>query len=176
MNSSVTNLLFYAYGELPSRMTFSEAVPAGKYDFIANLPQGSAEAFRQKIKEQFGLVAHIDTVNADVWVLKIGDPEKLKTITSKKARPHSEIDGVKGTSTIEDKPFSGLADALEGWFLHAPVLDQTGFSGRYDFALQWNVHDRSTRTRMIVDELHQVGLELIPTNLPVEMLVVEKVK
>jgi uncharacterized protein (TIGR03435 family) len=106
----------------------------------------------------------------------VSDPDKLKTITSKKARSRSNLDWAKGTSTIEDKPVSGLADALEGWFLHAPVLDQSGILGRYDFTLHWNVHDKSTRTEMIVNELHLVGLELISTNLPVEMLVVESVK
>ena len=172
INASVTNLLQVAYQQRPSRMIFSEPAPAGKYDFIANLPQGSAEAFRQKIKEQFGLAARVETVKADLWVLKISDPEKLKTIASKSSRPHTESS--YGKITIEDKPVSGLADTLEGLLLKAPVLDQTGLSERYDFTLHWDSYDKSKRTPMIVDQLRQIGLELVPTNMPVEMLVVEK--
>ena len=78
MNSSITNLLYYAYGVLPPRMVFSEPTADGKYDFIANLPQAAEAAFRQKIKEQFGAVAHKAVIPTDVWVLKVSVPEKIK--------------------------------------------------------------------------------------------------
>ena len=122
------------------------------------------------------MVAHKEITNTDLWVIKVGDPEKLKTIISKKKRPRSEVDWDKGKITMEDKPVSELADPLEGWFLKVPVLDQTGLSRRYDFTMQWDVHNKSERNAMLIRQLHQVGIELVPTNMPIEMLVVEKAK
>jgi uncharacterized protein (TIGR03435 family) len=175
INESVTNLIQDAYQQMPPRMIFYEPVPAGKYDYIANLPQGSMEALRQKIKDRFGLVAHKQITNVDLWVIKVSDPEKLSSIMSQKERPHTENDYGKGKLTMEDKTVSDLAHALEGLLLNAPVLDQTELSEQYDFALQWDIHDKSKRTATIIDQLHQVGLELIPMNMPIEMLVIEKV-
>ena len=60
--------------------------------------------------------------------------------------------------------------------MFAPVIDRTGLSGKYDFALTWDMHDKSKRIPMLTDELKQVGLELVPSREPVEMLVVERVK
>jgi uncharacterized protein (TIGR03435 family) len=176
INESVTNLIRDTYQQMPPRMIFYEPAPAGKYDYIANLPQGSMEALRQKIKDQFGLVAHKQITNVDLWVIKVSDPEKLSSIMSQKERPHMENDYGKGKLTMEDKTISDLAHALEGLLLNAPVLDQTELSEQYDFTLQWDVHNKSKRTATIIEQLHQVGLELVPTNMPIEMLVVEKVK
>ena len=57
-------------------------------------------------------------------------------------------------------------------------MDQTGLAGRYDIDLKWDEPDHQHPN---VDGIKaalriQLGLELVPTNLPVEMLVVEKAK
>jgi len=64
-----------------------------------------------------------------------------------------------------------------------PVIDQTGLAGKYNMVVDWhwrgawNGKDRETNLnslkKVILDRL---GLELISTNMPVKMLVVEKVK
>jgi uncharacterized protein (TIGR03435 family) len=175
MNSSVTDLLSYAYRERTTHMVFSEPTVGGKYDYIANLPQGSEAAFQQKIKKQFGVVAHKDIVMANVWVLKISNPEKIKTIINTGGHASEENTGSKWK--VENAKMADLADVLEGWLLFAPVIDRTGLSGRYDFSLSWDYNDKSRSIPMVItDELKQVGIELVPTNIPVEMLVVEKVK
>ena len=176
INASVTDLIMVAYQQMPPRMHFSEPAPAGKYDFIANLPKGSMEALRQKIEGQFGMVAHKEVTNTDIFVLNTSDPEKLKTNISKKKRPHRDIDYDKGKITIEDEQISELTDFLEGWLFRIPVLNRSGLSGRYDLTLRWDSHDKSKRIPTITEELNQVGLELVHTNMPIEMLVVEKAK
>ncbi|MDR3460426.1 MAG: TIGR03435 family protein [Verrucomicrobiae bacterium] len=178
INSSVTNLLMDAYGVRTTHMIFPGPMAGGKYDFIANLPQGAEAAFRQRIQEQFGVAAHKQVVETGVWVLKAGDPEKLRTIISNKKSPHQELKYVDGKTiaVLEDEPVATLADALEGWLLRAPVVNRTGLSGRYDLNLKWDNHDQSKSVTDLVDQLHQAGLELVLSREKFEMLIVEKVK
>jgi uncharacterized protein (TIGR03435 family) len=178
INSSVTNLLTDAYGIRNTHMIFPGPMPGGKYDFIANLPQGSATAFREKIKEKFGVVAHKEVVETDVWVLNAGDPEKLGAIVSRKKSPHSELKYSDGSTiaVLAGEPAARLADALEGWLLQAPVLNRTGLSGRYDLNLNWDIHDKPKSTAALVEQLHQAGFELVRSREKMEMLMVEKVE
>lgn len=174
-NSSLTNLLSYAYGMRTTRMVFLGPTAGGKYDFIANLPQGSEEAFREKIKTQFGLVAHKAVITNDVWVLKVSDSEKLNLLISKKTSANFEFKQIENRFVwvVEGNSAAELASVLEGGFVQAPVMDRTGLSGRYDLNLQF---DLTNVIPSVVIQLHRVGLELVPSREPVEMLVVEKVK
>ena len=172
MNSSVTDLLEYAYAGRSTRMVFFEPAPAGRFDFIVNASQNPLEAFQQKIKQQFGMVAHKAVTNTDSWVLTVNDPDKLKAILNQSG--HSSQGLAVGECHLENANFSKLADALEGWLLLAPVFDQTGLSGRYDFTLHWDIHDASTQVSLLTEELNQMGIKLTPSRQPVEMLLVEK--
>jgi uncharacterized protein (TIGR03435 family) len=73
-------------------------------------------------------------------------------------------------------PIYGLTQELETQ-LGMPVFDQTGLTNRYAFDLRWDKHPGETPAdtikRVVLDQL---GLDLVPTNMPVDMLVVEKVK
>jgi hypothetical protein len=51
---------------------------------------------------------------------------------------------------------------------------QPGLSGRYDFTFQWQ--DSQQAEEALTQELGQAGLELVPVNMPLETLVVEKGK
>jgi uncharacterized protein (TIGR03435 family) len=53
------------------------------------------------------------------------------------------------------------------------VFDHTNLKGRYDFDFKW---DGTTPEGLKTALLNQVGLELIPTNQPVQLLVVENAK
>jgi uncharacterized protein (TIGR03435 family) len=72
---------------------------------------------------------------------------------------------------------SRLAKDL-GWDLQIPVIDQTGLVGNYDFDFPKNLGATPAEKLQKAQQwlLDQLGLELVPTNMPVEMLVVEKVK
>jgi uncharacterized protein (TIGR03435 family) len=178
MSSTITDLLMDAYSVRNTHMVFSEPMPVGKYDFIANLPQGSAAALQKKIEEQFGVVAHKEVIETDVWVLKAGDPEKLSAFVSRKNSPHEELKYVDGKTiaVLEDESVDRMADALEGWLLEAPVMNRTGLSGRYDLNLNWDRHDKPSSTAALVDQLHLAGFELVSSREKIEMLIVEKKK
>ncbi|MDD5141233.1 MAG: TIGR03435 family protein [Verrucomicrobiales bacterium] len=80
-----------------------------------------------------------------------------------------------GNLACFEQPTSTLIGVLEHEF-QLPVVDQTGLTEAYDYALKWNEPDRKQPNpddlkRALLD---QFGLELVPTNMPIEMLVVEK--
>ena len=50
---TITNLITSAYSNsTPARTIFETALPQGRYDFIANLPVGSADALKQEIEKR----------------------------------------------------------------------------------------------------------------------------
>jgi len=63
-------------------------------------------------------------------------------------------------------------------FLQMPVIDETGLTGNYDIDFEWTERGEADPNHDALKKilLDQLGLELVPTNMPIEMLVVEKVK
>jgi uncharacterized protein (TIGR03435 family) len=74
---------------------------------------------------------------------------------------------------------NSLKTSLQGMVSRdVPVIDQTGLTNQYQFLFAWPQANASSDAgkQAISDALRdQLGLELIPTNMPIEMLVVEKV-
>ena len=81
--------------------------------------------------------------------------------------------------TVFDRPLTNLVNFLETT-AGIPVVDRTGLTGRYDFALKWS-EPAGRQSLGLSDSLSQVltselGLELVPGTAPVEMLVVGRAK
>jgi uncharacterized protein (TIGR03435 family) len=172
------SLIMNAYGLHDDlRLVISTKLPDGKYDYIANLPTGSGEALQQEIKKQFGIVGRFEPQPKDVLVLKVKDASALKLTSRLNKFPYAKAGEWSEGKQFHwgGQPTSGLADWLEGYF-QIPVVDQIGMTNAsgYDFTLNWDVMSRDSEK--LKRTLNQVGLELIPTNMPIEMLVIEKVK
>ena len=154
-------------------MIFASQLPQGQYDFIANLPEGSAAALQQEVKRKFGLVGRRETRETDVLLLTVKHPgaEGLRPTQSRNSTANSKA----GQFFIVNQPVSALADFLELYF-ETPVLDQTGLTDRFDIDLKWDERDGQHRNPDSLKQvlLDQLGLELAPGREPVEMLVVEK--
>ena len=92
--------------------------------------------------------------------------------------------GVFGVSPSQfiftNQPVSLLRDYLEVWAYRKPVIDQTGLTGRYDFVLDWPkpMGYVGEKGQVILKEnlINELGLELVPSREPVEMLIVEKAR
>ncbi len=76
-----------------------------------------------------------------------------------------------------NQPLSTLAGSLEGYF-GVPVLDRTGFTGRFDIDRTWSEPDWQHHNLEALKQalLGQLGIELTPSREPVEMLVVAKAR
>jgi uncharacterized protein (TIGR03435 family) len=98
--------------------------------------------------------------------------------TSYSAEDSWQIDGSK--ISIRGGSLSALADFIEEQTAGIPVIAQQGLSNNYDLDLFWGqtgpggrIPQRPELDQLLLDQL---GLELVSTNLPVKMLVIDRVK
>jgi uncharacterized protein (TIGR03435 family) len=168
----VETIVQTAYGFWYSARTIvSTELPKDKYyDFVASLPSGNAEALQQDIKKQFGVVARRETIETNVLLLTVKYPnaQGLRPSTTR-----SEMIRMQpGRFSSVNTPISDVVANLEG-LLQIPVIDQTGIASRFDIDLKWNKNDpqHNSLKQALTDQL---GLELVPSREPVEMLVIEK--
>jgi len=175
MGATVSNMIEVAHFGRPARTIFPPALPQGRYDFIANLQTASMESLRKEIEKKFGLVGNFEMRKAAVLLLKVKRPNApgLKPATGSKSSSESKM----GEDINFNQTLSSLAGQIEPDF-QIPIIDQTGLSGSFDFDLKWKQPDWQNPNLEELKNalLNQLGLELVPTNMPIEMLVVEKVK
>ena len=178
---SAQNVVASAYGYITAaRVVFSADLPAGLYDYIACLPGGeeaNEQALQAEVKRKFGVIGKIETRDADVWLLKVKFPNApgLKRNTKTGDRGNSFSDIPSGFHGWNERMFD-LAYSLE-FRANVPVTDATGLTNRFDFDLNCTDSDLKNHDWDSVNlALGKLGLELVPTNLPLEMLVVEKAK
>jgi uncharacterized protein (TIGR03435 family) len=178
----LTDVLGFAYGKDSARTVYLSKAPEGKYDFIANLRSGNEEALQKEIKRKFGLVGHNETRDTDVLLLTLQRPgaPDLKPADPSRLSPHQGSSSSRsgaGYSTYRNQTLSSLAWFIESRF-GKPVLDKTGLTNNFDIDLKWDEkvwqHPKLENIKKAL--LNQLGLELVPSREPVEMLVVEKVK
>ena len=171
----VLNAYDFSY---PTRVVGSDKLPDGKFDYIASLPMGNEEALQKEAKKKFGLSARVETNEADVLLLKIRNH-------SASGLRQSPVNSQTGLNTGEDgpgswscknSPLSSLAAYLEK-YLQTPVIVESGVTGSFDITLKWKQSNGETTIPELKQAvLDQLGLELVPSREPVEMLVVEKAK
>ena len=161
-----------------------------KFDFFAKLvppqephkdtPQVGkwAVELQKEITRKFGIKGNLETRETDVLVMKPNRTGVRGFKISHTIPPdgHALINSA-GIMAGFEQPVSTLLKNLEQKF-RMPIIDRTGLTERYDFALQWNEPDRKQpNLEGLKQALYdQLGLELVPTNMPIEMLVVERVK
>jgi uncharacterized protein (TIGR03435 family) len=161
---------------MKTRMVLPVNLPKGKYDFIANLPSGAAEALKQAVKDKIGLIGKRETRQTEVLLLTVRNPGSTGLKPSTATAANQSEGGGPGGCLFVNVPISHLASFLED-SLGIPVLDHTGLAGNFDIKLKWRVdrahkdHNTDALKQALLNEL---GLELVPSTEPIEMLVVEK--
>ena len=179
LNQPATMIIELAYGDSP-RIFFSTnlytELPQGRYDFISSLRRDDQKALQQEVDRKFGITSKRETRETDVLLLEVKsrNTPKLKQSVGGGGGGGGSRGQIKGTAS----PLSDLTLSLE-YYLHIPVLDRTGLEGRFDFDLEWDDgHGAQPHSgeKMKMAMLDQLGLELVPSHEPIEMLVVEKIK
>jgi uncharacterized protein (TIGR03435 family) len=175
IGATIKEVLQAAYGYTASaRIVFPIGLPQGRYDFIANLPAGSEEALQQEIQRKFGLTGKVETRETDVLLLTVKFPHArgLKPTTGRGSSDDSVIG--PGHCSGPNLSLASLAELLEGYF-QLPVIDQTGVATAFDIDLTWDEQEYQKNPDGLKQVLlDQLGLELVPSRQPVEMLVMEK--
>jgi uncharacterized protein (TIGR03435 family) len=158
-----------------TRIVLLTPLPDDSYDFIASLPSGNREALQMEIRRKFGVLAKREMVKTNVLLLTVKYPNAPGLKPSTKRGGGSSLG--QGRFTGVNLPISHIVGYAEV-FLNTPVIDRTGLNRNFDFDLKWD-EEWDDRRRQIPGPfkqalLDQLGLELVPTNMPIEMLVVEK--
>jgi uncharacterized protein (TIGR03435 family) len=177
IDQPVINIVSVAYNWTQARISFSDAVPTGRFDFITTLAQGSREALRQELKAKLGLIGHPETRDMDVMLLKVRNanaPGVLPPTQQGYCYLHHDYNRVE--IKWSNEPLSRITGFLESGS-PVPIIDQTGATNHCSIDIKWNDDWRDPEHKVLQQVLlDQLGLELVPTNMPVEMLVVEKAK
>jgi uncharacterized protein (TIGR03435 family) len=157
---------------------FLNEPPSGGFDLMETLPPGQNEpAMRREIQKRFGLVGRTEMREADALQLVVKDSARLNPCVSRGGPA-----GVTGQGNgnrpmqlvLRNQTLKEIAVELESYF-RQPVVEPGGLASHYDltfqvdYKLQGDALQQSFR-----DQLDRFGLELVPTNMPIEMLVVEK--
>ena len=183
-----------AYAADEIHTAFLTRLPAKPlYDWISNLPQRSAAPLQELIKKKFGIVGHWETVETNVLVLQYTHPGaqglkpaeslmhslNITNLSSWDLFEGTDRDTAKGHVFI-NQTVGGLIQHLwlESTF-HRPIVDETGLTNRYDFMFKgptWYNNGRPNPEQDAYEAAlyNQLGLELVPAQRPVRMLVVEK--
>jgi uncharacterized protein (TIGR03435 family) len=172
---SASTLVSAAYGfPTTARTILATKLPEGRYDYIASLTNGNAEALQQEVKKEFGVIAKIETRETNVMLLKVKTPNApgLKPSTSTVRDEYESWN--PGHYESRSKFLDHFVCTLEG-YSNVPVVDQTGFTNAFDMNLSWQPSDLQNRNWNNINQaLVPLGLELVPSRESIEMLVVEK--
>ena len=149
-----------AYQVTSSQIDFTVDEPAGYFDVDLEGPDWP-EVLREAFRTEMGLVGRVTYRMVPTYVLRRieGQPHKLRA-----AKPGGS-GGV--TSDRHGRRFEGarvelLRNNLRGW-LEAPVIDETGIAGRFDFDLP-GFNDQATRptAEQYAEAIREnLGLELV---------------
>jgi RNA polymerase sigma factor (sigma-70 family) len=132
------------------------ALSAQRYDFLVTVPNKPQEQFQAEIGKQLGLITRLERKETSVSLLKIAKPPQFAVAQQKRLSASETV----GT----------LINIFE-MNLGKPIVNQTGLSEEANVYFSGPVDYSDKGLKNIIDQL---GLELVPTNMPIEMLVVKK--
>lgn len=175
---SINKLMSIAYGIDEKQVSFSTKPPNGNYDFIMSIPN-NREALPTEIKKKLGLIGRRETRPTDVFLLKLQNTnaQGLKITESPQVfvMP-SAVGWPIMTYSFTNRTIDWFVGFLDEK-LHKTIIDQTGLTNHYDLTLKWN-GQKDKPDELLFERVlpEQLGLQLVPSREPIEVLVVEKVK
>ena len=185
IDESIENIIRFAYTaqdrngvmfELSSARTVLDTeLATNRYDYFCNLRTGAKEALQDKIRRKLGLTAGLETVDTNVLLLELKFPNS-PGLKQPAAGP--------GSTSIQNGEISASSDTMDDLAKNleaqvgVPVINQTGLTSHYAFKVSWydyeGGHPNFDGLKQALTD--QLGLELVPANMPIQMLVVERAK
>ncbi len=180
---------FDVEGKPPEELRAS--IPGGEYSNFGIQDPRVRSMLQALLIERFHLRFHMESQPGTVYLLKRSDgplrlmPAELNlytksedgTITPSRAYPTGDVGMASGRPIgIHQTSMFQLAAVL-GALLQAPVSDQTGLPGFYNFKSQTVVTDEDFKTggpmHLLVDAVPEMGLKLVKTKGAVERFVID---
>ena len=182
-NDFLEDLIATAYGRNLPRIIFPDQTPAtNRYDYLVTVPDHPLEQLQAEITRVLGYSGHIEKRMETVQVLKVAKAGAGIARAVTNPREASISRDAKPEYSLPHQPLSTLVQDLEREY-RMPIIDQTGLTGKYNVSFDFhrqiekNGKDRASNLNLLQQALlAQLGLELLPASMSVEMLVVERVK
>ena len=185
-NAPISRLLSIAYEIREERIILPPNLPKQHYDLMLTLENEPKEALKAEIKKRFGLVGRRQTIRTNVLLLKVATTNAPGLTPV----PSNRWGGDRPSSSELAKPapwwfwsewpntdFANFAIDLE-FRLKEMVRDDTGLKDHFKITLRHasrgNRDSSPPALKRAVRE--QLGLDLLPSVEPVEMLVVERTR
>lgn len=193
-NQTVVDLVALAFNIHPHQIVNPPAwATTSKYSIVGR-PAGeglpSPDQWRIMVRkllaERFGLTFHNEQRELPHYTLAVARGGLKITKTQNESVPPSTIYRGAGSLSLNNQSIRDLALLLQG-FLDKPVLDQTGLTGRYDFALVWTPDNAPVNPNpdpnaiapppdLMAAVQQQLGLKLDAVKKPIEVFVFDKVE
>jgi uncharacterized protein (TIGR03435 family) len=200
INTSVSDLITFAYGLHPKQLVGGPDWLSKKYDLDGvpdvegrpSLPQ-TRILVQDALAKRFGLKFHHDQRELAVYALTVDKGGPRLTITADDPNaPRNFLFERLGLLHVTNSTMKDFCDGLQGAVMDKPVVDQTGLKDRYDFDLNWTP-DESQFAPMggyrppaqedpnappsLYTAIHdQLGLKLNSTRAMIEVLVIDGVE
>ena len=189
IDQPLSNITCTAYGKDRLHTLFLTDLPTNRYDFLAKLvgPQQRHKnppvnknwtvELQRALAQKFGITGRLEKRPADVLLLTpASSGVRGFKISHEMPKGHAIIPK-PGDYAFFEQPVGTLTSVVQRHF-NVPIVDATGLDQDYDYALHWDESDpQHPNLDGLKEALHdQLGLDLIPTNMPVEMLVVDRIK
>ena len=193
-NTSVIDLLKYAYGLQEQEIVAPKWLNAQKFDLVGDpetQTRPSSDDFKKIVQnllaDRFHLTAHHET--RDLSVFEIVSAKSAPKL-SKSTRPPDGPPAVaysSGWLTVGNATIADLATFLQRFVTDRPVYDGTGIAGKYDFTLRWAPDElqpegsrqgddnNSSLPGLFTAIQEQLGLKLQEEKRPVQVFVIDRV-
>ncbi len=195
INRPLKDIIQVAYQKDNLRTVVTADLPAATYDYFAKLIGPSmpheilptdgrwAIALQQEIGRQFSITGRLERRQKDVLLLKPSQ-SGVHGFKISDTIPKGKDGNIKtgdyspdGNQLFYAQPLRTLVWKLEDEF-QIPIVNQTGLTDSYDFALKFSQSgDKQAKLKETkIALLDQLGLELVHSREPIEILVVDKIR
>lgn len=199
-NISVGELIAYAYGLHAKQVVEGPSSLLGTHFDIDGVPDieghpnlnQSRLMFQKLLVSRFQLAFRYQSRELPAYAIQIAKGGPKLALTMRKPGDTTGFSyNCQVVLTVRNASIADVAKGMQEAFMDKPVVDQTGLHDRYDFDLKWTPDE--TQSYCPVDPAHsrddpkappglytaiqeQIGLKLVPTKAPVQVMVIDHVE
>jgi len=199
-NMSLRGLIVYAYGLHASQIvngppsllaTHFDIDGVPDIDGHPNLRQ-SKLMFQRLLLSRFKLAFHYESHELAAYAVQVAQngPHLMPTNSKPDDSTNFTI-SCPPVLTVRNYSIADFAKGMQDAFLDKPVVDQTGLKDRYDFVLKWTADesqsfcpvspagsspDPNAPPGLYTAVQEQLGLKLVSTKAPVEVMVIDHIE
>ena len=202
-NISVGELITYAYGLHAKQVVDGPTSLPGTHFDIDGVPdivgrpnlKQSRLMFQKLLVSRFKLVFRYESRELPAYAIQIAQGGPKLALTARKPSEGTGFSyNCQVVLTVRNASVGDVAKGMQEVFMDRPVVDQTGLTGpqdRYDFDLKWTPDESQSYCPIDPARSHddpnappglytaiqeQLGLKLIRTKAPIQVMVIEHVE